>query len=149
MQVVTDEGRALDARFHLQRVSDDLSLVFQSRGGTGVSPDERNTEYNAGLEVLLARLSAAGAVIEDALVDSERLRELDPDQRRIEDDELRYPLSISDAKALRRALGSAMARVGRKPDAKGAENSTKRILLRLRWPGGGSVQEIAERLRRV
>jgi hypothetical protein len=39
-----------------------------------------------------------------------------------------------------------MAAIGRKPGAKGAGNTTKRILLRLRWPREEGIASIAHRL---
>ena len=146
MQVRSDEGRALDARFELHRIGDELSLVFHSRGGTAGSAAERNTQYNPGLERLLARLLEAGAVVEDALVDSGPAQSLDLEERRLVHPDLSYPISSGDPATLRQALGRAMAAVGRRPGAKGSGNMTKRILLRVRWPSEEGIASIAGRL---
>lgn len=145
-QVIGEDGRPLDARFHLERRGADLALIVHSRGGTGGSADERNSEYNDGLRRLLERLARVGARIEDALVDSEPLRERDVSARRLVGDDLHYPLTIADADELRRTLGRAMARVGRKPGAKGGGNMTKRLRLLLRWPSYESLEAIAAAL---
>ena len=129
LQVRDDEGTPVDAHFEIERVDGVTSLIFHSRGGTRGSKDERNTEYAKGLEILLARLGAAGFDVVDAFVDSRMTRKLPAEQRRLEGDGISYPLSSDDVLSTRRALGRAMAAVGRKPGAKGGGNQNKQIRL--------------------
>jgi hypothetical protein len=70
-------GSPVDATFDVQSESDGPVLYFESRG-----PD-RNTQYAAGLELLLGRLAILGATIVDAAVASSETSHLSPDERRI------------------------------------------------------------------
>lgn len=131
-KVRDDDGREIDATFRVEPVGDRMTIVFESRGGTRGSKDERNTEYDTGLRKLLERLNARGLALDDALVDSNVAATLSDDERRIE---AAYPLRIDDVDAVRRQLRAGQARVGRAPGAKGAGNSTKRIRLFVHAPG--------------
>jgi hypothetical protein len=113
----------------VEPVGDALTIVFESRGGTRGSVGERNTEYSAGLRLILERLGALGIGINDALVESRDSGTLPPEQRRIALGPGAYPLRISDPEVARKALSAGQARVGRKPGARGRGNGTKRIRL--------------------
>lgn len=146
--VVRDKaGNRLDARFFLELVGEQLTLVMKSRGGTRGTSQALNTQYKAGLVMLLHRLSKHGARLLDALVDSQNMRKRPPEERRIPLDGAAYPLAITDADDLASRLGSGMASV-RPPDAKGAGNPTKRIRLFLDLPdlGNRSLAEIERTL---
>lgn len=131
LQVHDDDGKPVDAHFEVERVDGVTSLVFHSRGGTRGSRDERNTDYAKGLEILLSRLTASGVPVVDALVDSRMTRKLAAEQRRLQGDGLSFPLVTDDVASTRRAMGRAMAAVGRKPGAKGGGNQNKQIRLTL------------------
>lgn len=143
------DGSPIDATFRVEPAGDLLTVVFESRGGTRGSKDERNTEYDAGLRTILERLKARGLRIADALVESRDTESLPPEQRRIQlDDDVGggYPVTIGDAEAVRRALSAGQARVGRKPGARGAGNRTKRIRLFVEGAVGGGVEALAKLL---
>ena len=106
-----------------------LSVVIEARGGTAGSKGERNSEYATGLELILERLQANGLQIADAFVESKETLVLPIEERRLQVEGRPYPIKVDDVDAVRRGLSAAQARVGRKPGARGAGNSTKRIRL--------------------
>ncbi|SES91353.1 DEAD/DEAH box helicase family protein [Stigmatella erecta] len=128
-RVRDDGGNVLDASFRIERLNDQLTIIYESRGGTKGSASERNTQYAPGLEMLLARLAAMDAQITDVVVESGKTLELPIEQRKLAIEGESYPLRITDPVALRRKLGAAQAKVGRPEGAKGSGNSTRRIRL--------------------
>lgn len=128
-KIVGPDGIVIDATFRVERVGDALTIVFESRGGTRGSDDERNTEYSSGLRLILERLGAHSISISDALVESKDAASLTPEQRRIPLQAGGYPMRISDPESARKALSIGQAMVGRKPGARGSGNGTKRIRL--------------------
>ena len=127
----------LDATYSVEEEAGRVSVILEARGGTAGGDEARNTAYRDGLTVLLERLGRAGRVIADAQVDSARTRDLTADERRIPMDA--YPLRITDAAALAKALMRAQATVGREPGARGSGNSTRRIRLILEGVAEGMV----------
>ncbi|CAN5907966.1 hypothetical protein BH11MYX4_BH11MYX4_05070 [soil metagenome] len=123
------DGTPVDATFRVEPVGDSVSIVFESRGGTRGSKEERNAEYTAGLLLILERLRERGLRIADAVVESRDTMTIPVEERRLQLDGRAYPLVIDDADAVRRALSAAQAKVGRAPGARGAGNATKRIRL--------------------
>ena len=140
-------GKEIDATFRVEPTGDGLSVVIESRGGTKGSAAERNVDYNEGFELVLERLGAAGMQIVDAVVDSGSTDALGHEERRLQI-EPGYPLVISDAAALRRAMSKAQPAVGRKPGARGSGNSTRRVRLFVAPVSGTapSVEELAKKL---
>lgn len=131
-KVFDDNGAELDATFHVERQSGDVTVLFESRGGRRGGPDARNVDYNAGLRLLLERLGEAGAVLQQVLVDSRTTRDRPASERHVEIDGFEYPLDLStvpDFEALRVAIGRGQARVGRDPSARGGGNPNKQIRL--------------------
>ena len=57
-------------------------ITIESRGGTKGSSNERNPEYALGLETLLIRLKDEEVVIEDAFLDTSRVKEKPREERR-------------------------------------------------------------------
>jgi hypothetical protein len=135
LKPMADDGqRQLDATFNVYHTDDGYELVFEARGGTGNSTAARNTEYTKGLQVVLERLAAAGAVLKDVLVDSKPARKLPIDERRVVLEDWQYPLELKEVSHMEKlvsALGKGKAAIGRPPTAKGAGNSTKRISLKV------------------
>ena len=132
-----DSGQQLDATFSVERYGGVYSVLFYSRGGTKGTGSARNTDYNAGLDLVLARLAQLGAVLNDALVESTATRGLPAALRRLDVAEHPYPVdlrSIDDVAAYRKALGRAQAGVGRRAAARGGGNPTEQIRLYLRLP---------------
>ena len=132
-----DGQTEVDATYHADRAPDgSQSVVLESRGG---GPSPRNTEYNRGLHLLLERLAAAGALLEDAYVDSQRVERLAVAERRLVLPEA-YPVALErlpDIDAFRKAVGAAGAAVGRAADARGGGNRTKRVRIVVSFPTGG------------
>jgi hypothetical protein len=123
-------------------VGDTLTIVFESRGGTKGSRDERNTEYVEGLETLLTRLADARLNIDDILVESRETTALSREKRQLVLSNP-YPLSVDDAAALRREISAAQARVGRPKGARGSGNSTRRLRIFLAEASPTSRSQIA------
>jgi SOS-response transcriptional repressor LexA len=134
------DGTALDASFRVEPVGDALSIVFESRGGTRGSKEERNTEYTPGLLLILERLRDRGLRIADAVVESRDTMTVPVEDRRLQLDGRDYPLVIDDADAVRRALSAAQAKVGRAPGARGAGNATKRLRLLIEGSAMGASE---------
>ena len=132
VQVVDEAGGLVDARYRVEERDGSVTIVFMSRGGG------RNDEYARGLEFLLGRLGAVGAVIEKIAVESGGTKQLAEGKRVLG---LEYPVrvgEVEDLKGLRVEIGKAGARVGRKAGAKGSGNMNKRLRI---WVGG--VGELA------
>jgi hypothetical protein len=125
-EALHNQGQPIDAHFLVERRDGALSVIVESRGGTKGTGDERNTAYNEGLELILARLKERGIRIADALVESTMTSRLPISERRL-DLGVAYPIAINDPAALRREMGKAQAAVGRAPGAKGVGNATKRL----------------------
>lgn len=122
------DGRELDASFRVERVGNQWTVVFESRGGTRGSAAERNSDYGEGLELLLQRLGDANIALDDVLIESRETAHLPAERRRLELG-APFPLVITDAPSLRRKISAAQAKVGRSPGARGSGNRTKRIRL--------------------
>jgi hypothetical protein len=128
-RVRRDDGAVLGASFSVEASQGQLTVVYASGGGTRTSEQATNPNYREGLELVIRRLRDAGFVITDALLDSDTVRALSVEQRRLQPAGLKYPLVIEDARAVRIAIMRAAAQTGRKPGAKGGGNPEKRIRL--------------------
>ena len=129
------DDRPLNASFRVEPVGENLSIVFESRGGTRGTAAERNTDYAKALGVMLERLRARGIGITDAFVESRGTTTVPVEDRRLQMADFPYPITIEDAQTLRRAMSAAQASIGRQPGARGSGNSTKRIRLVLQADG--------------
>lgn len=136
MRAVTDDGRVLDAEYTVETEPDSglLSLVLESSSGSSTTRAPRNAEYRPALRLLLERLKARRAVMEDGLVDSRVTRSLPEAERRLFTEPIRLA-DVHDVQALRRRLCTAQTTVGQSPIATKGGNATKRIRLRLTVPG--------------
>jgi hypothetical protein len=124
----------LDATFAVESDRGRIAIRFESRSGTKGSSHVRNVDYNDGLELLLTRLSDLDAVIDDIVVDSQRVRNLGlpSEKRRLTLRHGRvYPLRIrreADIRELRLAISAAQRSVGRAEGVRhGGGNNTKQI----------------------
>jgi superfamily II DNA or RNA helicase len=147
-RVQREDGTAVDASFRVEPVGDVLSIVVESRGGARGKEGERNTEYDLGLRLLLERLRRADLRIDDVLVESRDTAALDRDQRRVELPGRPYPLEIDDAEAIRKAISSAQARIGRQPAARGSGNRTRRLRIFVEGEAKLGVDKLGVRLER-
>ena len=125
-QLRRDNGAVIDASFRVERVGDVTTLIFESRGGTRGSANERNADYAEGLELILARLKTKSVPITDVLVESRDTESISLVDRRLP---LVYPLTIADAREVRRQISAMQARIGRTPGARGGGNQTRRLRL--------------------
>jgi len=134
--ILDDRGSEVDARFDVKEVEGQTTIVVHSRGGTRGSGSERNTQYRAGLVVLLERLCSEQSTVVRIEVDSDSVhrRKLSSVQRTVALRGFKYPLEMKgvlDPPALARAIGIGMKRVGQAPGKTGG-NDTKRIRIFLR-----------------
>ncbi|GEM_PF-2058638 len=146
VRVRDESGREIDASFRIERAPDGLSLVFASHGGAGGSAGVRNHDHGAGLGLLLARLDRAQVSLPDLRVEFERTQDLPDVDRRVVLEGRPFPVTVDDPAALRQALGTAQARIGRRPGAKSPGNNTRRLRLVLAVEElRGAADEAAER----
>lgn len=136
MLVTDSDGRALDAEFSVEPDGHLIALILESASGPAGSRRPRITDYRRALTVLLGKLRALDAVLQDGLVDSAAIR-----RRGIPEAErglFTSPIRLadeSDMERLRLRLTSAQAGIGQAPGATKGGNSSKRIRLRLVVPG--------------
>jgi superfamily II DNA or RNA helicase/HKD family nuclease len=123
------DGKPIDARFRIEPRPEGLSIVIEARGGTAGSKEQINSDYNAGLTAILERLKAAGLRLSDAVLDTNRTRDLSHEERRLQLGTRTYPVAIDDVDEVRKLIGGAQAKIGRRPGAKGAGNATRRVRL--------------------
>jgi len=133
LKVHDDEGNPIDATFQIEQTGDAVSVVFFSRGGTKGAPDQRNSDYHQGLELLLARMAKLGLTLVDAQLDTRQVSDThSSEQRRLRIEGQPYPIelaTVTNLRELRSRLGSAQAKAGRRPGATGSGNSTKQVRL--------------------
>ncbi len=124
-------GSPIKAQFSVQSVDGEMSVVVESRGGTIGSSNERNTQYNQGIKLLLGRLAEAKCCLIDAVLDTKTTKQLklSRDERRLMDNSIPIDLASVDLNSLRISLCSAQRTIGRPKGAKGSGNSTKRMRL--------------------
>jgi hypothetical protein len=101
----------------------DQLLIFHSRGGTIGTPNARNTQYSDGLRVLMERIPASTLSLSRVSVDSSAVQALSIDERTV----LSNSETDQPAADLFELISNRMKAVGRKPDAKGPGNATKRL----------------------
>ena len=127
-----DSGLALDAHFQTQ----DGILILRSRGGARGSSTAQNTEYGPAFRLLLERIDQSHLELEGIWVDSDRVRNLPPNDKRIW-----FPTDSSlSPTMLATTLSRRMAAVGRDSRSRSRGNSTKR--LRFMFTGNPSAKLI-------
>lgn len=139
-------GQAIDASFRVERVGDARTIVFESRGGTKGARTERNTDYAAGLQLLLERLQKAEMRLADVLVESRDTESIPAAERRVVLKDAPYPVTLVDAEATRLKISAAQALVGRAKGAKGGGNQNKRLRIFVEGPGSDSIAELGNLL---
>ena len=145
-----EAGHEVDATF-LVEGSDGrpTSVVIESAGGAKSSGQARNLDYVRGWDLLLQRLTVAGAKVADVHIDTTTTKDLTLTQRRLDPDGGSYPISleeVADLEELRRALLRSMQRVGQSPDAKGGGNARRRTRLVITVDGGWTTAALADSL---
>ena len=121
-----DDGNEVNARFDVEEHEGLPHVIFHSRGGK----DDRNTDYGAGLVLLLDRLRKRDMPIERVEVYSTKTRSLPVAQRTLAVDTADLSVPEQVAAQIRRAA----AKLGRKPGAKGSGNDTKQLRIALGEP---------------
>lgn len=71
-QVFEDDGTPLNATFSFELRDGKTTILFYSRGGARGGPNERNSDYLIALEILIARLGAGGARLDQVLLETLR-----------------------------------------------------------------------------
>ena len=127
LQVVDRLGASIDARFSCHSfLGQPTGLLIKAAGA------DLNTEYVAGLDILLDRLSRIDASITDAYVDSGVVRNLPIAARRLGLPEGNsYPVelsSVKDLSKLRKSLLSTMKSIGRSPTAKSSGGNSRKAM---------------------
>lgn len=138
MTVFDHAGAAVKAQFFVETGDGITSVVVESRGGSIGAPNERNAQYNMGLDLILERLAELNAILADAVIDTQQTQRqgLSHDARRLAIEAYPIRLASVDLPRLRRDLCAAQRSIGRAPDAKGSGNNTKRMRL---YVGGVSL----------
>lgn len=134
-----DAGVELNAEFSVERTGTGFDVVLESRGGVvDASGTRRNTDYNAALIRLLARMVELHLEIQQAYIASATTENLTPDQRRLDLRDHPYPVDLAgltDFEPLRLDLGFALGAFKAGPDSKGKGTSAKRLRLSVVGPG--------------
>lgn len=137
MCVKNNSGVEIDAHFSIEPKDGGTTVVIESKGGGVKSQYKRNGDYDLGFQLLLERLALRGAIIYDAVVDSQKTQQakLSHEDRRLQlTGNYGYPIilsGISEFEKLRTALCKAQKPIGQEPNAKGG-NGQKRIRLYVR-----------------
>jgi 5-methylcytosine-specific restriction protein A len=142
-----DAGVELNAEFSVERTGTGFDVVLESRGGVvDATGKRRNTDYNAALILLLARMAELGLSIQKTYIASATTEGLTPEQRRLYLRDHPYPVnlaSLTDFEPLRLDLGFALGAFKAGPDSKGKGTSAKRLRLSVVGPGLGEISEEA------
>ena len=130
--VFDKSGKILNAEISYETNEHIETYFIESRGGAKGGPQERNPDYFEALEALLTQQKAQNSVIEDILVDSKTVQNLLPKDRRVNVEDLPFPIRlrlVEDIPKLRRAIGNIVKNIGQKDGSRGG-NLTKKLLLR-------------------
>ena len=132
-QIRDESGTAIDARFTVKRAAGGYSVFIESRGGTKGSDAARNTNYGAGLAILLRRLAGLHAVITTIELATQRVS---GEQLVVKN--YQYPIVLSeidDFDALRHATQNAQG-----------NNPTRRIRIQVGGIADASLARVHRRL---
>lgn len=140
-----DAGLELNAEFSVERAGTGFDVVLESRGGVvDATGKRRNSDYNAALILLLARMAELGLSIQQAYIASATTEGLAPEQRRLDLRDHPYPVALAglaDFEALRLDLGFALGAFKAGPDSKGKGTSAKRLRMAVVGPGLDGMTE--------
>lgn len=118
-QVLDDDGKSIDAHCDIGSGH----LILHSRGGTLGTHGARNTQYAEGLRALLVKILTSNLPLERVYVDSSTVQSIPIEERTVFDRGDKQ----SSAEEIFDGITSKMKAVGRRPNAKGAGNATKRL----------------------
>lgn len=133
------DGKPLNAAFDVVGTGTAWTITFESRGGEKNSAGlERNSDYYAGIDIVLDRLADIGASLDVAYMASgSRVVQALPLAQRELEITAPYPVNLAacDLRRLRLDLCAAQtAPRFRQPGAKGGGNGTKRFEIRVSLP---------------
>jgi 5-methylcytosine-specific restriction enzyme A len=142
MKPYSHDLRQLDALYSVELTFQGFDLIVESRGGSDHGPNpSRNRDYADGLELHLSRMGDLGMVLVDIHVASSVAMKMPEVDRRVSLDGFVLPLRLNDVvnvEALRLSIGRASAAFGR-TDGSDRGNRTKRMRLRMQWPGAAGM----------
>lgn len=129
-------GKPLNSKISYEVFENTETYFIESRGGKRGHVTARNPDYNEALEELLRTHQSKKSLIEDILVDSEKIKVLPPKDRRVDGPDHPLPIDLSslqdqDIVELRRYIGRTIKYIGQVPGAKGGNNQ-KKLLIRFR-----------------
>jgi superfamily II DNA or RNA helicase/HKD family nuclease/diadenosine tetraphosphate (Ap4A) HIT family hydrolase len=135
LRVIGTDGAELDASYQVEAVGGRIELIYHSRGGTGGTQQAVNTQYAAGLEVLLQRLAQADGRLDDILLDSSQAVRKPIAERRLSlRGDRSYPIELAaepDFDDLRRAISAAQGK-----------NPNRRLRITLGGFDGWTLQQL-------
>ncbi|MDR6308118.1 5-methylcytosine-specific restriction protein A [Pacificitalea manganoxidans] len=137
-----ERGNELDSNFSIKVRPDAFDVFMESQGGSTGGQPPRNTDYAKALAQHLARLAEHNLTLLEVQVASAPAEKMPEEDRIIEPSGYRFPLALSgvhDFNDLRLALGREVAAFNNMRGPGG--NPTKRICLRVQWPGASSTSE--------
>lgn len=127
-RLVRTADAVLDAEFVVETIEGTSTVVIESSGGRRGQPDARNLDYADGFRLILARLAELDAVLHDVFIDTDRVRHLPVEQRRLDvGSPLPLQLEGHDLAHLQSRALRSMAAVGRDTSQKGGGNQRKRV----------------------
>ncbi|PKV76458.1 HNH endonuclease [Nocardia fluminea] len=138
MKMIDAAGLELDAEYSVEPDDGHLALILASSSGRWRGQRRRNADYGPALELLISRLQQFEAVVVSAVVDSRNTSTLPESERSLIDGPIDL-IAVADVRALCGKLRNAQRPIGRKSEFTRHGNSVKRIRLRLRVPGYGSL----------
>lgn len=134
MKPFDENGQILDATFEVEPTERGFALVLHSNGGVSRGRPSLNPDYIPALELLLTRAARLGASLDDAWVDSKKMRDVDLADRRLQLEEMSFPIllsSIGDMKEFRLRIRRSVSRIGRAKESPGTGNKRIRLALSL------------------
>lgn len=150
MKVRDEHGRELDATFSVEPFDSELTIVWESRGGTRGTPTQVNSEYGPGLDLLLARLRSKRLTISDIRLHSKKK----PLGSSVIPPKYPRPLhldTVNDVVALRHAIGAVTEKTDRSKNAlarahESTGNRTKRLRIYLDASAGSDAAKLEREL---
>ena len=131
MRVIRD-GSEYDASWSMSIDEDSARVFYEACGGS--RDVRRNPDYSIALPILMLNLLEQGWIIQQVLLETERVRDLPEVDRIIRGDGIVYPITRSDAlkiDAIAHLIRHGAASIGRAEGARGKGNAQRRLRLDL------------------
>lgn len=130
---VTRDGMDYDASWSMSIDGDSARVFYEACGGS--RDVRRNPDYSIALPALMLNLLEQGWIIQQVLLETERVRDFPEVDRIIRSDGIVYPITRSDAlkiDAIAHLIRHGAASIGRAEGARGKGNAQRRLRLDLR-----------------